>query len=493
MEPRVPAARGKPRHCPGASLATAIRMLFNTPTFLWFFVIVYVICRLLPMGRPRTIFLVLASYVFYMAWNPPFVLLLMFTTVLDYNVARAMGRADNPRHRKALLMVSLCANLGVLSFFKYGTFFYANFRVVMSWLGVPVHPLPFAIFLPLGISFYTFQAMSYTIDCYRRARQPTNDLISYLLYVTFFPELVSGPIVRSGQFLPQVERHQRFQWPAFCMGCNLILMGLVKKMVLADNLAVFVNQIYRNPAAASTAQAWVATWAFTAEVFCDFSGYTDIARGIAYLFGYRLPINFAQPYLATGFRDFWRRWHITLMSWLRDYLYISLGGSRKGERRTYLNLFATFVVSGMWHGASWTFIIFGAVHGVYVMTERVIFGRTGVPELQSGRRLVAVLVTVTLFTLSLVFFRSPSLDHAITMFHRMFVLTPGGGIPLRGNLQLWVPLAITFLGHVMIYLRPLDPTLRTYPRWVVPVLYAAGVLGIMLYGSAGNEFIYFQF
>jgi alginate O-acetyltransferase complex protein AlgI len=468
-------------------------MLFTTPIFLCFLVIVYVAFRLLPMGRPRTIFLVLASYVFYMSWNPPFVLLLIFSTILDYSVSLAMAREERPGRRKALLLASVVGNLSVLGFFKYANFFNANLQVVLSYVGAEFHPAPFNIILPLGISFYTFQTMSYTIDCYRRTREPTRDWLSFALFVTFFPQLIAGPIVRSDQFLPQVERHQRFTWAAFAMGCNLIMLGLVKKMVLADNLAVFVNQIYGNPAAAGTAQAWVATWAFTAEVYLDFSAYADIACGLGYLFGYRLPVNFRQPYLATGFRQFWTRWHITLMTWLRDYLYFPLGGSRRTKARNYFNLYVTLGLSGLWHGASWNFVIFGLVHGTYLVAERIIFGPKGVPVLAGWRRLAGVLSTVQLFAFSLVFFRAQTLVDSVTIFKRMFVWGSAPHIPLHWDYQLWVPLVLTIVGHALVYRRPLDPTLRSYPRWVVLVLYGAAAVGISLYGASGNEFIYFQF
>ena len=465
-------------------------MLFNSPTFLWFLVIVYVSFRLLPMGRPRTIFLIIASYVFYMSWNPPFVLLLMFTTILDFNVALGMGRTDNRRKRLALLTVSLVANLGILSFFKYGNFLSANLHALLRGFGVSFESHPLNIILPLGISFYTFQAMSYTIDCYRRTREPTRDLVSYLLYVTFFPELIAGPIVRSHQFLPQVERHQRFTWPALCMGCNLIMMGLVKKMVLADNLAGFVNMVYGDPMSANTAETWAATWAFTAEVYLDFSGYTDIARGVAYLFGYRLPVNFRQPYLAVGFREFWRRWHMTLSSWFRDYLYIPLGGSRVSMPRIYFNVWLTMVIFGLWHGAEWHFVVFGMVHGTYMLIERTLFPK-GIPPAEGWRRLPGILVTMTLFALSLTIFRAQSMSDAIIILKHLFV--PAGGAVPRWGYELWLPLVITIIGYALVYRRPLDPTLRAYPRWAVPVLYGAAALAIALWGAAGNEFIYFQF
>jgi alginate O-acetyltransferase complex protein AlgI len=468
-------------------------MLFNTPTFLWFFIIVYTVFRLLPMGRPRTIFLIIASYIFYMSWNPPFVLLLMFTTILDFNVALGMARSDNPRRRKALLLVSLSANLGVLSFFKYGNFLGANFQVVLNSLGIPFQPQQLNIVLPLGISFYTFQAMTYTIDCYRRVRQPTRDLISYLLYVTFFPELIAGPIVRSSWFLPQVERHQRFNWPAFYMGCNLIMMGLIKKMLLADNLAIYVQTVFGNPAGATTLEAWIATYAFAGQIYCDFSGYTDIARGLAYMFGYRLPINFNLPYLATGFRDYWRRWHITLSTWLRDYLYISLGGSRRSTARNYFNLFATMALGGLWHGANWTFVIWGCLHGAYVTIERAVFGMKGLPPVSGWRRVLAVLVTFHLTCIAWVFFRASTFADATTMLrHMLFEWSPQikqFPVPVAA----WLPLAGLAVAHGLAYWRTWDPTLRSYPRWLIPLGYAVAAGALMLYGAVGAEFIYFQF
>jgi len=468
-------------------------MLFNTPSFLWFLVIVYLVFRLLPTGRPRTLFLIAASYVFYMSWNPPFVLLLMFTTILDYNVALAMQRAEKPRARKALLMVSLVANLGVLSFFKYGNFLGDNFQALLHMLGVRFHPLHLDIILPLAISFYTFQAMSYTIDCYRRTREPTRDFPAYLLYVTFFPELIAGPIVRSSQFVPQVERHQRFQWPGFHMGCNLIMMGLVKKMLLADNLAIYVEQVYAQPGWASPAAAWIATYAFAGQIYCDFSGYTDIARGLGYLFGYRLPINFNLPYLATGFRDFWRRWHITLSTWLRDYLYIPLGGSRRSQERNYFNLFATMLLGGLWHGANWTFVIWGGLHGAYLMAERALFGMRGLPPLSGWRRLAAVLVTFHLTCIAWVFFRAHTFSDAMLLLRAMLMpwqgSTGAAPVPLTASL----PLAGLALAHGLACWRSWDPTLRAYPRWLIPLGYAAAAAAIMLYGAVGAEFIYFRF
>jgi alginate O-acetyltransferase complex protein AlgI len=335
--------------------------------------------------------------------------------------------------------------------------------------------------------------MSYTIDCYRRTREPTRDWLAFALFVTFFPQLIAGPILRSDQFLPQVERHQRFTWPAFCMGCNLILLGLVKKMLLADHLAVFVNRIYADPVAASMSEAWFVHWAFIFQIYLDFSGYTDIARGLGYLFGYTLPTNFAQPLIATGFRDFWQRWHTTLSTWARDYIYISLGGSRKGDARASLNLFTAWALLGLWHGANWTFVLFGMMNGVYLVVERMIWGRRGLPPVRGWQRALAAFVTFELFCLSGVPFRAQSLGDAMTTFRHMFVPGAGPASHTPWGLELWIPLMAAVAGHVLAFWRPWDPTLRSYPRWVVPALYGAAILGLMLLGAAGNEFIYFQF
>jgi alginate O-acetyltransferase complex protein AlgI len=468
-------------------------MLFNTPTFLWFFVIVYGVFRLLPGGRPRTIFIILASYVFYMSWNPPFVLLLIFTSVLDYTVALAMNRTDNPRKRKAILMISIAANLSVLGFFKYANFVLANFQVLLGYFGVTFHPQPYNIVLPLAISFYTFTAMSYTIDVYRRAQEPTRDLIGYMFYIAFFPHLIAGPILRAAYFLPQIERHQRFTWPAFYMGSNLIMMGLIKKTLLADNLAIYVQRVYASPAGATTLEAWLATYAFAAQIYCDFSGYTDIARGLAYMLGYRLPVNFNLPYLATGFRNFWQRWHITLSTWLRDYLYISLGGSRRSAARNYFNLYVTMALGGLWHGASWTFVIWGSLHGIYLMLERAIFGWKGLPPVSGWRRIVAILITFHLTCIAWVFFRAQSLSDATTMLrHMLFEWSPRiAHFPVPA--AAWLPLTALLIAHGLAYWRTWDPTLRAYPRWLVPILYTAAAAAIMIYGAVGAEFIYFQF
>ncbi|UCH36035.1 MAG: MBOAT family protein [Armatimonadota bacterium] len=468
-------------------------MLFNSPTFLWFLVIVYFIFRLLPQGRPRTIFLILASYVFYMSWNPPFVLLLLFSTVLDYNVGLGMARTESPRRRRALLLMSVVGNLGVLGFFKYANFFMANFQVLVRAVGVAFQPQPYNIVLPLGISFYTFQTMSYSLDVYRGAREPTRDWLNFALYVTFFPQLVAGPIVRSGQFLPQVERHQRFQWPAFSMGCNLILMGLIKKMLLADNLAVFINRVWADPAGASMSEAWFAHWGFIMQMYFDFSGYTDIARGLGYLFGYRLPLNFTLPLLATGIRDLWQRWHITLSSWARDYIYLPLGGSRRGAARADLNLFVTWSLIGLWHGASWTFVLFGMMNGVYLVLERRIFGRRRLTDLTGWRRVIAVLVTFELLSLSGIPFRAQGMADVFTMLRHMFVPGAAPATAAPWGVHMWGTFLVAVIGHGLAFSRRWDPTLRGYPPWVVPLLYGAAAAGIMLYGATGNEFVYFQF
>ncbi|UCH35948.1 MAG: MBOAT family protein [Armatimonadota bacterium] len=468
-------------------------MLFNTPTFLWFFVIVYVVFRLLPAGRPRTVFLILASSVFYMSWNPPFVLLLIFSTVFDYNVSLAMARTEQRWRRTGLLLLSLAGNLGVLGFFKYANFFMGNFQVLLHAVSVEFQPQPYNIVLPLGISFYTFQTMSYSLDVYRGAREPTRDWLAFALYVTFFPQLVAGPIVRSEQFLPQIERHQRFTWPAFYMGCNLMMIGLMKKMLLADNLALYVEQVYANPAGATTLEAWIATYAFAGQIYCDFSGYTDIARGLGYVFGYRLPVNFNLPHLATGFRDFWRRWHITLSTWLRDYLYIPLGGSRRGRRRNYFNLYMTMALGGLWHGASWNFVIWGSLHGFYLMAERALCGMKGLPAVHGWRRVLAILVTFHLTVIAWVFFRAQTFsDAAVMLRHMLFEWSPRI-VNFEVPVAAWLPLAALAAAHALASWRTWDPTLRAYPRWLVPILYTAAAAAIMLYGAVGAEFIYFQF
>ena len=341
-------------------------MLFNSLEFWIFFSLVLLFSRLLPR-RPRNLFLLGASYLFYMWWDARFIVLIVASTLVDFLVGRSLHNARG-RSRWWLLIASLAANLGLLGFFKYYNFLAGS---LAGLLGISARTLHLDIILPVGISFYTFQSMSYTIDIYRGKLEPVKRLTDFALYVAFFPQLVAGPIVRAREFFPQL-----FQWrpPSHERtekGISLILVGLVKKMVLADNFARISDLYFGDVAAHPGAwAAWSATFAFAMQIFFDFSGYTDIARGCGRLLGYEFPVNFRRPYLAGSITEFWRRWHISLSSWLRDYLYIPLGGNRRGSWTTYENLMVTMLLGGLWHGASWNFVLWGGYHGLLLAGER---------------------------------------------------------------------------------------------------------------------------
>ena len=317
----------------------------------------------------RKLVLLLASYVFYMWWNPIFVLPLLATTAIDYQVGRILENEERPRRRRSLLVFSLVANLGLLAYFKYYDFFVVNITAAAAAMGFDFSPALAHLILPVGISFYTFHSMSYTIDVYRREIPVCRSPLRFALFITFFPVLVAGPILRAKQFLPQLEGKVRLQLtPEIVM---LIVRGLAKKVLVADNIAPFVDAIFEQPESWPSVIIWIATIAFAVQIYCDFSGYSDIARGLARVFGYEIPLNFDRPYFAQNPSDFWRRWHISLSTWLRDYLYIPLGGNRGGGLATYRNLIITMLLGGLWHGASWNFVLWGFLHGAMLASHRL--------------------------------------------------------------------------------------------------------------------------
>jgi alginate O-acetyltransferase complex protein AlgI len=332
-------------------------MVFNSLTFVVFFAVVLALHAMPFAWRTKKFNLLIASYLFYAAWNPPFVVLLWLSTVIDWWMAALIHRSERVARRRALLAVSLLVNLGLLGYFKYGEFLLQNWQALLGSFGVAWTPPAWDIVLPVGISFYTFQTLSYTLDVYLRRAPPTRSLLDFSLFVTFFPQLVAGPIVRTGDLVPQFAQPRRATSTQFGYGLMLITLGLFEKVVLADGfLAPAVEGVYGMPTAPGALDAWIATLAFSGQIFCDFAGYSLIAIGTALCLGFHLPDNFRFPYAAIGFSDFWRRWHISLSTWLRDYLYIPLGGNRHGPTRTVGALMGTMLLGGLWHGASWTFV-----------------------------------------------------------------------------------------------------------------------------------------
>ncbi|MDH3732960.1 MAG: MBOAT family protein [Gemmatimonadota bacterium] len=399
-------------------------MVFNSLLFLAFFAIVLGVHSLPIPWRARKFNLLVASYLFYAAWNPPFVLLIWLSTIVDWWAAKWIERSDDARRRRAFLILSLCTNLGLLAFFKYGGFLLDNFVVLLGSLGIEYRPASFNLVLPVGISFYTFQTLSYTIDVYRGKLRTSKSFLDYALYVTFFPQLVAGPIVRASTFLPQCIGEKRGTRSQIAWGFTLLTIGLFQKVVLADALlAPTADLIFANAYDTSFQDAWLGTLAFSAQIFYDFAGYSTCAIGAAMCLGFVLPDNFRFPYAAIGFSDFWRRWHISLSEWLRDYLYIPLGGNRTSAVRVHVNLLITMLLGGLWHGAAWRFVAWGGLHGIYLIVERILVARFSrfVSLESTAVRVCLALVTYGLVCLTWVFFRATDFASAWAMLRAMTI------------------------------------------------------------------------
>ncbi len=472
-------------------------MLFNSFEFWAFFAIVLAGLYLLPR-RGVNIFLLLASYVFYAAWDARFLVLLFISTVVDYIVGLRLHGSDDPRARKLWLLLSLATNLGILAFFKYVGFFAESLQALLEPSGVRMAPWAMEVILPVGISFYTFQTLSYTIDIYRRQLAPTRNIIDFGLYVAFFPQLVAGPIERATHLLPQIQRPRRATLDEISSGAWLSLWGLFKKVVIADNLAPLVDAVYAPGVSSTGAEVLLASYAFTFQIYCDFSGYTDIARGVARIMGYDLMRNFNVPFLSASMSEFWRRWHISLSTWLRDYLYIPLGGNRRGTTRTQFNLMATMVLGGLWHGAVWTFVVWGAFHGVLLAVERAFRPlaakwRDARPGGARLRKVVAIVVTFHLVCLGFLIFRAESLTQAGALLAQLMgpFHADSVGPWLLPFAVLLTPLLIMDL--IQWWTDEAEFVLR-WPLVPRAVLYVALLLAIVLLGEdGGTPFIYFQF
>lgn len=476
-------------------------MVFDSLLFIVFLVGILALPRLRLRWSTRRVVLLLASYLFYASWNPPFVLLLVLSTLIDWWVVQGLRRTESPGWRKLLLLLSLTANLGLLSYFKYGDFLLAATSDALRLLGVQASFGSLGVVLPVGISFYTFQTLSYTIDAYRREELPEHGFLDFALFVTFFPQLVAGPIVRARDFLEQVARPTPpgAGWTGF--GLTLFVVGVFEKAVLADQLcAPLSDPVFADPATATALDVALGTIAFSGQVFFDFSGYSNCAIGLALALGFVLKRNFWCPYAAVGFSDFWRRWHISLSSWFRDYLYVPLGGSRGSPLRTDLNLMLVMVASGLWHGASWRFVLWGALHGVYMIVERRV--RACARWSDRTARLLRVplaLVTYAGFTLALIPFRAQ--DIAGTRHAIVNLLTGPWSLGLLAGaspLAMHVHVMLVVVAGTIVYqhvLRERDPYMvidRCDPR----VKIAVGTLMLVsifmsLHGS--RPFVYFQF
>ena len=467
-------------------------MLFHSFGFFIFFFITFAVYWSLRRHELRMSWLVLASVVFYAAWNPWFILLISFTAGIDYVFAQQIERAVTPRRRKSLLIASLTINLALLGFFKYANFLLGACSGFLEVSGIHVAAPVLPIVLPLGISFYTFETISYVVDVYRRQLPAERNPLHYALYIMFFPHLISGPIVRAGQFLPQIRSRKHFDWPRFQLGVQLFLRGLLKKAALADRLALIVDPIFHRPADFSSATLWLAAIGYAVQAYCDFSGYTDMALGAAHVLGFKLPQNFNRPYLSASIGEFWRRWHITLSSWVRDYVYIPLGGSRATRWKTYRNLIVTMAVVGLWHGAGWTFLAFGVYHGVLLSLERAC----PLPAWTNRglARAVRIVLTFLLLCLGLVIFRGESLGQAMLMLGHMLRPIAGSTLSPLSIILAAAIILLVFAAHLLGHLRTGRKMARLVPVPAMGLALACQFLLTQLLMPADTRpFIYFQF
>ncbi|MES3035469.1 MAG: MBOAT family O-acyltransferase [Gemmatimonadota bacterium] len=473
-------------------------MLFNSLTFLVFFAWVLAVHYAPIPWTAKKVHLLVASYVFYAAWNPPFVILLWLSTVVDWLMAARMARTEAPRQRKAMLLVSLVLNLGMLSYFKYGGFLLENFTALVSTFGIEYQPLAPSIVLPVGISFYTFETLSYTLDVYLRRAKPTPKLLDFALFVGFFPHLVAGPIVRPTDLVPQFATPRRATGRMFGWGLLLMTIGLFEKVVMADGVfAPVSDEVFKASSMIAPLDAWVGVLAFSGQIFCDFAGYTTTAIGASLVLGFSILDNFRYPYAAIGFSDFWQRWHISLSSWLRDYLYIPLGGNRRGPSRTYVNLMLTMLLGGIWHGASWTFVVWGGLHGLYLSAERVLkarFGEAAVWRTTIGKVAIALL-TYALINITWVFFRAKEFGTARRLLESM-LLVDRSGAPLLSSYK--VISALTTVGllvlvHWFMRDRTLHGVAARVPAPAVGLAWGVMLFLVTITQGGSSAFIYFQF
>jgi alginate O-acetyltransferase complex protein AlgI len=492
-------------------------MLFNSYTFIVFFIIVLILHNLPFSWKTKKINLLFASYIFYAAWNPPFILLLWLSTIVDFFVGKALYTQENKNRKKLLLVISLIGNLGMLCFFKYGGFILENFTNLVNAIGFHYHPAKPNIILPAGISFYTFTTLCYTIDMYKKESKPVESFLNFSLFVTFFPHLVAGPIVRPPQLVPQFESPRKANAEQLFQGLFLLTLGLFMKVFLADGmLSGPANTVFGATDALQSLDAWMGVLAFSGQIFFDFAGYSLCAIGAALTLGFVLPNNFLYPYAAIGFTDFWRRWHITLSSWLRDYLYIPLGGNRAGKFRTYINLMITMLLGGLWHGANWTFVAWGALHGFYLWIEKAyrdmkrvkpssIFpSEKGKPEgylppeknhQKNLSNFTLALGTFFLVNVTWVFFRSATFSSAWRILHSMFINNSKNLVVLSTvdlyKVGIIIPLLV--ITHWMMRNTKALSVAGKTPWWLLGVSWSAMIVLIMLSQNASSAFIYFQF
>jgi D-alanyl-lipoteichoic acid acyltransferase DltB (MBOAT superfamily) len=485
-------------------------MLFNSIDFAIFFPLVFALYWLVSKHlHLRNGFILIASYVFYGWWDWRFLFLIAISSLVDYVVGKYLYKSKIVSKRKGLLLISLIVNLGFLVYFKYANFFIETFVDSFKLFGKDFETTTLNIILPVGISFYTFQTLSYTIDIYRKQLEPTKDALSFFAFVAFFPQLVAGPIERASHLLPQFYKTYKFNYDQVKSGLLLMAFGLFKKMVIADRLAIMVNQVYNNPLDHGGFDLIFATIFFAFQIYCDFSGYSDIAIGLARTMGFDLMKNFDTPYFSKSITEFWRRWHISLSTWFRDYVYIPLGGSRGGKYKTYFNLFIVFLVSGLWHGAAITFVIWGAIHGVIIVLEKALspmfnrlMSKINFNTKSSGSIIFFTLLTFTIVCIAWVFFRANSFKDAIYFVTHFLSFDKSQGLGKLGlrmpevNLAFFSLFALLIFEHfhrkynMMAFINR-ESYLFRYSVYIV-IVFIILIFGVYGEGSV-SEFIYFQF
>ena len=475
-------------------------MVFNSLEFL-VFITLFLLLYFSLQGRARLWLCLLGSYLFYGWWDWRFLGLIGLTTLMDYTLGILMVRSTDERYRKQLIYFSVTANLLFLGFFKYFNFFADSFRELVQLFGLQASDTTLNIILPIGISFYTFQSMSYTVDVYRREIEPERDLVRFAAFVSLFPQLVAGPIVRARDFLPQFRTDKPWDWDRFMSGLTRVLWGFFKKVAIADSLAPFVEQCFSVPATLSSFHVFLGIIFYSFQIYCDFSGYSDIAIGLARILGFTFIENFQTPYFSRSFTEFWTRWHISLSSWLRDYLYIPLGGNRGGKLKMYRNLMLTMLIGGLWHGANWTFLFWGFLHGAYQVVQRIIqpYGR----RLYQALRLptlvgqgLDILIVYLLTCFAWIYFRSPTFAMADQVIRSVlsfenfnWASVSNKFIAIKGFLLIGILLTVEITNFRVHYAQLLirRPVLRL-------VAYACIFWIIALMGTFGaSSFIYFQF
>src|ERR1700719_2728119 len=473
-------------------------MLFNSLTFVVFYVIVLTLYWSIRGWELRKNLLVVASYIFYGAWNPPFAALLFTTTAMDFWLGRQISKAQGQSAKKRWLVASVCMNLSMLGFFKYGNFLLLNFQWLLARVGIIYQPPHLDILLPVGISFYTFHSLSYTLDIYRGVLQPTKSLRDFILAVSFFPQLVAGPIVRAGDFLPQLQHRPRLKTNQFLWGLALMTLGLFEKIVLADTLlSGSADRVFSYAGPLVALDSWAGVIAFAGQIFFDFAGYSICAIGAGLTLGFHLKDNFRFPYAAIGFSDFWRRWHISLSTFLRDYLYIPLGGNQVQPFRAALNLVIVMFLGGLWHGAAWTFVVWGLLHGSYLVIERVcrILFEDKAWANNLATRVLAGVATYAAVCIAWVYFRASDFTIASRMLAGMFGQHLHGDAILstREILQVALVTIALIAAHWSLRDTNIEAAVTRLPRAIVTAAWALMTCAIILTQGASNAFIYFQF